>query len=226
MHASDMPTTAALSTDSSTQLHGRWLWVARAIWGLVVVLVMIMFGLGIPRRVEDMGTRCILEPCQNLHLSTGGAQALEATLGLTPLTYGILVAAMESYLTLAFFVSGVVIACRRSDDWMALFSSVVLILAGIGQSAFLSLLALAMPIFSVPVRLIGSLAHALIILLFYLFPDGRMRPGWVRWPAFIFTGMGAFIAFNDGLFTPSGLPFLAIVLAGGVLSQVYRYRTV
>src|SRR5262249_55248981 len=133
MNTVDARMTAVVSIDDSvhTRLRGLWLWVARAIWGLVVVLVTIMFGRGIPLRVEDMGTPCILEQCRNLHLSTEGAQALEATLGLTPFTFGILVSVMESYLTLAFFVSGVVIACRRSDDWMALFSSAVLLLAGI-----------------------------------------------------------------------------------------------
>src|SRR5712692_1395126 len=115
MDASYMPTKAAMSTDSSTrtQLRGRWLWVARAGWSLVALLIIVMFGLGIPPRVEDLRVPCIPEQCPSLHISTVGALALEQALGLPPVTFAILAVAMESYLLLAFFISGVVIAWRK-----------------------------------------------------------------------------------------------------------------
>ncbi len=228
MNASVMPIKAAISIDASarTRLRGRWLWVARTAWSLIALLVIVMFGLGLPLRVEDMRVPCALEECQNLHISIEGAQALEQVLGGTPLTYAIVAVAMESYLVLAFFVSGMVIAWRKSDDWMALFSSAALILAGAGLIAFLDTLALQIPIFAIPVRLIRSLGYPLIILLFYLFPNGRFTPVWARWPAFISAGLTPLVAFKYGLISPQGLPFLAIVLAGGVFSQIYRYRKV
>jgi hypothetical protein len=185
-----------------------------------------MFALGLPLRVQDMRTPCTPPACENLHLSVEGAQALQKTLGITPLGFAVFTTLMETYLMLAFLVSGVVIAWRKSDDWMALFTSGVLVLAGVGLTAFLDTLVRQMPIFAIPFNLVEHLGYPLTILLFYLFPDGHFSPGWARWPAFISTGITAFIDLKYGSISPLGLPFLALALAGGVLNQAYRYRRV
>lgn len=214
------------TTRTQTRLTGGWLWAARAAYAMIVLLVITMLVLGAPLRFKSLSTPCIPEQCESLHLSIEGAQTLKQSLGITPLAFGILISVSESLIALIFVLSGVVIAWRKSDDWMALFSAAALSIAGLGLMAFLQTLVLQMPVFTIPILLVRSLGFPLLALLFYLFPNGRFTPRWLRWPASIAAGLAVFVGFRYGFFSRPGLPLMAIVFAGGVFSQIYRYRKV
>ena len=128
------------------------------------------------------------------------------------------------------------IAWRRSDDWMALFVSLFLVMMATYLSPALSVLSylagLASPL-GVVITLLHLLTWSAVALFFALFPDGRFVPGWTRWLTL------AYLAWQVSLCLPSNAPFsivhwppllvallfLGLALAFG-FAQLYRYRRV
>src|SRR5258708_5028249 len=118
---------------------------------------------------------------------------------------------------------------RRANDWMALLVSLMLI--GIGPLNITNTVLLnhwVGPALASRVLSLSNLINLTIILLaFYLFPDGRFVPRFTRW----IVGMGIsanllfvlFPALTQSLI--GGLLFVG-VLASLIVAQVYRYRRV
>jgi hypothetical protein len=103
----------------------------------------------------------------------------------------------------------------------------------VGGSAPLETLAAAHPVLDLTNTVLTFLNTACLILVLYLFPDGRFVPRWSRWFAL------ALIALTvPNFFFPDsplnwgrwpgwmGFPVFATILGSGVLAQVYRYRKV
>ena len=131
---------------------------------------------------------------------------------------------------------GLVIFWRRSDDWMALFTALLLVLLGTNFSPADYVFPIAVGLTS-PLGILSTAMPALVFLAFALFcalfPNGRFVPGWTRWVAL------AFLAFQVPLGAPSTWPFSVVywppllfvsVILGLtlplVLAQLYRYRFV
>lgn len=125
---------------------------------------------------------------------------------------------------------------RRSDDWMALFVALFLVMLITNLSPALSVLSYVVG-FTSPVgtciTLLQLLCVSSIALFFALFPDGHFVPGWTRWLTL------AYLLLQVPLCLPSTSPFslirwpslvlaplmLGLVLAWG-FAQLYRYRRV
>jgi hypothetical protein len=128
----------------------------------------------------------------------------------------------------------VVIFWRRSDDWMALLTSLGLLAFGIfyltdGPTA----LGQQYPAVWLPVNLLALFGSMSFILFLYLFPNGRFVPRWMHWiPILWAMHEVAYYVFPDSIFNISRtLPLLDFVVATafffiGVASQIYRYRHV
>ena len=131
---------------------------------------------------------------------------------------------------------GLVIFWRRSDDWMALFVALFLVLVGTNFSPTSYVLPIALG----PTSLLGilctgvqALVFSSVVLFFALFPNGRFVPGWTRWVTL------AYLACQLPFSVPSNWPFsmvrwppllFASVILGLTLplvfAQLYRYRSV
>jgi signal transduction histidine kinase len=131
---------------------------------------------------------------------------------------------------------GLVIFWRKSDDWMALFIALLLVLFGTNFSPAGYVLPIALGLAS-PIGILCTGVQALVFsfvpLFFALFPTGRFVPGWTRWVTL------AYLAFQLPFSVPSNWPFsivrwppllFASVILGLtlplVLAQLYRYRRV
>src|SRR5947208_2486218 len=95
-----VPGPATRSSDRSaapdTRLHGRWLILARVIWGAAVTLIVVSFLAMLPAYYTFLQTVCTGATCGNGQPSPDSAQALQK-LGLSVSTY----AAFTLALTLA-----------------------------------------------------------------------------------------------------------------------------
>ena len=217
-------TTLAASTNPhSTILKGIWLWLARLTWLLVLAANLVLLYYLLPRQP------------QTLILQSQFKSSWLAVRGLLSLTeFGWYVMALYYLLLLVFFAVGLFIAFRRPSDWMALFTSAVLISVG----PQFSKLSADISVYSVlpgydwlvmldqnalPFSTLG------LIALIYLFPDGRIVPRRLRWAvsAVVALALAAY-------FSPIGevqawtIVILGVILllAGAIFSQVYRYRRV
>jgi hypothetical protein len=132
---------------------------------------------------------------------------------------------------LVFFGSAALILRRRFNDRMAMLVGLALVtfplnLTGGAEAEFLA----AHPAWRVPLGLRDVLTgFSVIMLLLYLFPDGRFLPRWTRilFVAWIVLGITSSFFVEESLLN-SG-PLFAVffaLLASGVVAQVYRYRRV
>jgi hypothetical protein len=139
------------------------------------------------------------------------------------------------WLTVAGFI-----AWRKSNDWMALLASLLLVAQGVMQfSGSLSTpLEYSSPAWYVPTVSLFLLDLVLYILVFSLFPNGRFVPAWMRWlvaaeiplvvilPVLWFTSSSN----TETLLTSPAAPLLLFIwgsIIGGIIgAQIYRYRRV
>lgn len=129
-----------------------------------------------------------------------------------------------------------VIFWRRSDDWMALYISLLLVMLVTSLSPAFSVLSRVVGLTSplgFCITLLQLFSFSSIIFFFALFPNGRFVPGWTRWMTL------AYLAWQVPLCLPSTSPFslvhwpplllafllLCLILACG-FAQLYRYRRV
>ncbi|WP_220201233.1 sensor histidine kinase [Reticulibacter mediterranei] len=125
---------------------------------------------------------------------------------------------------------------RRSDDWMALYIALLLVMLVVSLSPAFSVLSRVVGLTSplgVCITLLRLFSFSSVIFFFALFPDGRFVPSWTRWMTL------AYLAWQVPLFLPSTSPFslvhwpplllasllLCMLLACG-FAQLYRYRRV
>lgn len=135
-----------------------------------------------------------------------------------------------------WFAVSLLIFWRRSDDWMALFVALFLVMLATNLSPALSALSSVVG-FSSPLGMCITLLQLLCMssatFFFVLFPDGRFIPGWTRWLTL------AYLVWQVPFCLPSTSPFslmrwppflLASLFLGLVLTwgfaQLYRYQRV
>ena len=208
-------------------LHGRWLFFLRLMWMALAVLALGLYVFGLPAYYDQL-----------LALSTpdvGNAVTLKANLKEAGLSVGFYAAygvATEVVFAAVSFTVGFLIFWRRSDEPIALLVALTMVMF-VGGSAPLETLAAAHPVLDLTNTVLTFLNTACLILVLYLFPDGRFVPRWSRWFAL------ALIALTvPNFFFPDsplnwgrwpgwmGFPVFATILGSGVLAQVYRYRKV
>ena len=210
------PQNHSADTQARTRLIGFQLWVARGIWILLAFAILVMEAKALLSYVEDRTTLC-QDFCPDGYLWPQEADAL-SRIGLSAefnAWYFLVVDAIPTVFTLVSVA--LLLAWKRSDDWLALCTSIFLI----------SLANLKLP-FVGPPFLIGGIAAYLILftsttLLPYVFPDGRFVPRWTAWIAVPVAGWNVLFTFM-----PEPIPFyfdwinvLLVFFAVAVLA--YRY---
>jgi hypothetical protein len=141
--------------------------------------------------------------------------------------YGLVI---EMVYLLGFWMVGTAIFWRKSNDRVALFFSVVLVIFG-------TLNAINLSVWMHPaLDLLGSLfsffAYLAFFASFYVFPNGRFVPRWTRWMVIAWALYLADLSFlpEDSPLYPARWPLLltmalVVALFGSIVfAQAYRYR--
>jgi hypothetical protein len=216
-------------TESSTEIRGRSLLLARAAW---VVLAAVVLGLdvaGIPYSFAFYQETCMGAGCEDSGRLTPEAVRALQEFGLSPEFYAAYVGVgLSTLVMLVFFALATVIFWRRSENRMALFGSfVLLVFGGAAITGTMHDLAEARPVFWFPTELLNYIGQVSFGIFFYLFPDGRFVPRWTRWLA-----VGYALLFVPDVFFPDSFlaaltdPLFFVFIASLVFAQVYRYRRV
>jgi hypothetical protein len=245
-----MNTTSQRKTPS-TILPGRWRGLYRTGWLALVGLMVTTFVIAIPFRFRSLMTPFNakdwtfvpeLDPALTAVafavLSSEEIDDLES-LGLSHEFYSGYILTFEVALMLACVIIAGIIFWRRSDDWLALWISLIMVVLGtLGPFVEVPNLAMVWPsagwmlILALP---LGMISH---LHLLFLSPDGRFVPRWSLKVGAGFSGMWlglvifiATVIDQWGLLMSLGPFFLAFLiwfamLGLGVYCQVYRYRHV
>jgi hypothetical protein len=202
--------------------------LARVGWLVVFVLTIGLFSASIPAQYDYIVS--FSDP--NLEPATVRAN-LEAN-GISIDFYAAYLLSISVASATAWAAIGAGIFWRRSDDWMALFTSLSLITFGTFSISF-DPAVLAGQNFAVwlSVRLLGFFGSLAMLMFFFLFPDGRFVPRWTRWMAVFWAIFQLGYYFFPGSFLDvyNSFPlvnFLTIAAFACVVvaSQLYRYRHV
>ncbi|HEX5850322.1 MAG TPA: hypothetical protein VFY59_14090 [Rubrobacter sp.] len=235
-----------MSTRASSHLatiRGRLLLLARAVWIVVAVTVLAIMVFSVPSSYEYYSEVCTATPgvCSGpvigqttpVQATPEGLQALQDA-GLSVRFYAISNVVIDKVFQLVWFAVGALIFWRRSDDRMALLTSLFLVTFGtvtVDPAAAISLVS-SQPAWWLPVRGVELVGYVCSALFFFLFPGGRFVPSWTRWLAVAFVALNLFMSpFAGSYASGSALETISyLVFVGGVASlvwaQVYRYRRV
>jgi hypothetical protein len=218
----------------STRLQGGVLVFARGVWIVGVVAVMAIFFATIPAYFASLHvvSTTVLNLNGDQQLTPAGLRQLHA-LGFSLDFYAAYFVVISVIFVLAWFVVAGLIFWRKSDDRMAYFASLILVLFSVSFTVGNMIEALPagwwVPVQSV--RFIGGMG---LSVFFYVFPDGRFVPRWTRW---LLIGWVIHELFGDTLFINASFnpfvyfPWIDVVLfmsllVSLVIVQVYRYRRV
>jgi signal transduction histidine kinase len=197
----------------------------------VAFVVVTLFVVGVPALYEEYRTFSRFVGDRN------EAYANLAQLGLSVDFYAGYQVALGVAFAAACLALATLIFVRKSDEPIALFVSLVLVLLGASFSTPLSDLAIGPealhPVLSWLSNFRDNLYDICLLLFFYLFPDGRFVPRWTRWlAALLIVWLVLMSSFPGSLLNPENWPegpssavALGFLFIGGI-AQVYRYRRV
>ena len=218
-----------MNSESNTQLHGYKLVLARTAWVVITAMALVLCIADIPPSYAQYLTVCTQAFCQNQLATPEMVRSLHSA-GLSLQFYALYITTLSALFMLVCFAIGVIIAWRKSDDWIALLVSLTFIILGSTIATDYQQLASMYPITQLPGDLLHFLFTTLPFLAVFLFPNGRFVPRWTRWVALmiiLFAVGGSF--FPASPLNTSNLPdtlniVLALLLFVTVLfAQIYRY---
>jgi hypothetical protein len=220
-------------TTSDTRLSGRWLVIARAAFGGVALLTLILFVVGLPImyvQLQDQSAAASCVYCAAWSVTWADNRPLQS-LGFTPQSFAVFYLVLFTIQALVWCIVAGVIAWRKSDDWLALLVAATLITGGvIANGSLAGPLEQASSVWRLPTQFMQFLSIAAFYLNFALFPSGRFIPRWTGWLVLAVLPVAASFVFSSSLQdTPYSALLVYLLLAGiGCLgvAQIYRYRRV
>jgi hypothetical protein len=212
----------------SLALSGRLLLLARVGWLAVAVLSIGLFLASMPSYYDWLIN--FAEP--GLEATT--IRANLKSVGVSVDFYAVYLILVPAASAVIWIAVGVVIFWRKSDDWMALFTSLTLLtFAVFFMNAGPIVLAEQHPSMWLPVHLLAIFSSLSFALFLYLFPTGRFVPRWTRWILILWAvhEIAYYFFPHSILNTDRSLPVLDFVIIStflcvGIGSQIYRYRRV
>ena len=210
----------------SLALSGRLLLLARVGWLAVAVLSIGLFLASMPSYYDWLIN--FAEP----GLEPTTIRANLKSVGVSVDFYAVYLILVPAASAVIWIAVGVIIFWRKSDDWMALFTSLTLLtFAVFFMNAGPIALAEQHPAMWLPVHLLAIFSSLSFALFLYLFPTGRFVPRWTRWILILWAVHEiAYYFFPHSIFnTDKSLPVLDFVIIStllcvGIGSQIHRYR--
>lgn len=210
------------------QLQGDLLRLARMTWILITVLAIAVFAIGLPIHVVETATPTTAADADSYRLHPDEVPVLES-LGLSPLFYAIYLNIFNATFMILFAAIGIYLFYRSNGDWLVMLIALTMVLFGVTGAVSLDSLMRRDPAWAWIINLIKILNWTIALHVFYLFPDGRYTPNWLKYPAMLWTmWLAATLVLPIVGFTTliNFTPVLLIVFLSGFVVQVYRYRSV
>lgn len=218
---------AGWQSESATRLRGAWLMLFRLVWLLLALCTLGVFFAGLPTYLSHFQSVCPGADCAAGQLAPENVRVppiLAAPVGNYP-TYTVI---FQIASALVWFVVGVVIFWRKSNDWMALLVSLMLLFFGTADVTHV--LAESGTLWHAPALALNLLTFGLAFLVFTLFPSGRLAPRWAVVLVVIYATSallsvffpGSPLAINSWPIPLTALAWFALVFCLA-LAQLYRY---
>jgi hypothetical protein len=206
----------------------RRLFLVRVVWLVVFILTIGLFFSSIPTYYDS------LIKLTDISIKPDTLRSNLESLGVSIDFYATFLLSLSVTSMMVWCAVGAVIFWRKPDDWMAVFTSLCLILfATFTLEDVPILLAERYSTLWLPVHLMAFFGSVSFLLFFFLFPNGRFVPRWTRWILIFYAVHEVAYYFfpNSVLNTDRSFPILDLMIiliswCIGMGSQVYRYRRV
>jgi hypothetical protein len=214
--------------DSHLILQPPWSAIARAFWLICALLAITLYFASLVTSFNQP-----LPVCGTAEFTCGpwtmtqDDAAIAQAIGLPGISVPLAYFLTSLFAKIIFIVVGLVIFIRRSDDWIALILSLMLVLFALEGVYNLRSF---MPVVNA-LYLVATLAF---LILPFIFPSGRFVPGWAKWLVIPFLVIGSFVSLIPQLGLPISENAYSVVmmivfgswfvLAG--YATVYRFRRV
>ena len=206
------------------RLNGRTLLFARIVWLVICGSATLIFLAALPFRWA-----LLVNPSPT-------TLANLTALGFAPTSFAVYSIFWELVIAVPNIIVGFIIFRRCGDQRIALLSSLVLIVFGVGSGTMTPTIRALLgyhPALDFLQHTFEFLAWYGFALFFYLFPNGRFVPGWTFWAAAVYLPVTLVWNFApDSSFAPLNwpvwlsAPYLVLQWGTWVFSQVYRYKRV
>ena len=211
-----------------------WLGLARIIWVLIAALSISLFILGTIVQYDWARAPCTeasLEDQPNCRL-------MENTLRQFGWTWDDLAnfyVPIATIASLPWILIGCLVFWRKSENSLALFFSLVLVMVGslIVNPYFFDGLLQAFPALHVLVVLLAFLSILAAEIFLYLFPDGNFVPRWTRWFLILWIAHTIYIFISEFLLAPStnllwsrsiDQIFTILMIVVAIYAMIFRYQ--
>lgn len=210
-----------------------WLKLARLCWVLVTLTVLTLFVAALPYRYIQLQS---VKPDANTRVGELLPEEAEwlGEMGLSPRFHAAYFTTLEIISALPFFLVAGMIFLRKPDDVLGLIVSLSGILNGALVSPFVNSLLIVQPVLEIPLLVLRYLGILGLLLIFFIFPDGRFVPRWTRLGiVFISAYLGAALLIPKlrppagiASFNEAEIPILVFnvsLMVASASAQVYRY---
>ena len=207
-------------------LKQPWLTLVRLILVVLISFYLLPVLLGLPDYYREL---LALDPGPNNQGWTPAIFSATVTrAGISPQVVAWLIFIPAFLSILVFSTIGLIIFWRKSDEWIGLLASYVLVgLAATFTGDHLQFLAALPPFWATLIDEVGAFFWLSFYLFLILFPDGRFKPGWTRYLAAAFV---LWFVVMQGLSLILGTDPPAWVVTPGILfigliivAQAHRY---
>jgi hypothetical protein len=215
--------TSKLQNTVNTQLQGNWLLFARVVWFTLVALTLFVFIFSLPVYIAQLYTVCTGTACSTWQLTPQIVETIQSH-GFSISRYVAINVILAFVQAFVWFAVGGLLFWRKSNDWMALLVSLMMVL--LGTSITLNIVAGSFSLWQFPSRLIDFLSYLLLILVMLLFPNGRIVPRWTWLIILAFIPVEWLYNFypNSALNNGFGNSLIWVCVAICIIvTQVYRY---
>ncbi len=208
---------------------GRGWWnrqrLAQGVWIVLALVLLVIFVANLPAFFQYARTICTLPDvgnCPTEQLTPAYVQVLDQLHLSVAVAQGFL-AAFCVAVSVVYWLLGLLIFWRKSQEWIGLLVSLLLVLFGATGLLGYNLPAQTPPLFQLLAQVIAYvLTWPAMLVFFFTFPTGRFTPRWT-WAAFVPFFVVTMLATLP--VTTSLVPAVALILTPllpiGV--QVYRY---
>ena len=208
---------------------GRERWnrqrLAQGVWLVLALVLLVIFVANLPAFFQYARTVCTLPDvgnCPTEQLTPAYVQVLDQLHLSVAVAEGFL-AALCVAVSVVYWLLGLLIFWRKSQEWIGLLVSLLLVLFGATGFLGFNLPAQMPPLFQLLAQVISyGLMWPAMLVFFFTFPTGRFTPRWT-WAAFVPFFVVTMLASLP--VTTSLVPAVALILTSllPIVVQVYRY---
>ena len=212
------------------KMSGSSRWIVIAVWSGITLIFLAYFLTFLQLDFTQMLVPCQDAGCNFLALSTAEITALTSW-GLSTHAYAYFMSAVTVFVTAVYWALGGLIVWRQGGSPVGLAVSLALIVIPISTYGGSTDWATNYPNLVIPGILLNILGTFIMLVFFYLIPNGRFSPRWAYIPLtitlFLVTlltlQINGFVTLSDLAQSLLGATTVALVILGGIF-QIYRYQ--